>query len=310
MIDGTTNSAVCPACKAQSMLIGTKNDYQIFECGNCSFLFVHPYPTPDELTGYYSSNYRSASANYYPKLKSRKRRALVKSLRFFRYAHGKKVLDIGCGGGVMVNAFRRLGADAHGADISWNSIQFARQNFPRCTFYCENFDVMRHRNIRFDFMFTSELMEHIAGPHECLRMINALSKPGTVVYVATPDAGHAAVPEDIFAWGDICPPEHLQWFNQSNLAKVFDEYGFDLLKAYHKKTPALSLLFRKRGELVPRDRQSGAGLNPSVHPPLRVYECTASCDLWRRRSMACASTVDGGLARDALTTHPRRHASA
>ncbi|MCH9052395.1 MAG: class I SAM-dependent methyltransferase [Proteobacteria bacterium] len=248
MIDGTTNSAVCPACKAQSMLIGTKNDYQIFECGNCSFLFVHPYPIPDELTGYYSSNYRGASANYYPKLKSRKRRALVKSLRFFRYVYRKKVLDIGCGGGVMVNAFRRLGADAHGADISWNSIQFARQKFPRCTFYCENFDVMRRRHIRFDFMFTSELMEHVAGPHECLRMIDALSKPGTVVYVATPDAGHAAVPEDIFAWEDLCPPEHLQWFNQSNLAKVFDAYGFDLLKAYHKKTPALSLLFRKRGE--------------------------------------------------------------
>ncbi len=97
-------------------------------------------------------------------------------------------------------------------------------------------------------MFTSELLEHIAGPHECLRMIDALSKPGTVVYVASPDANHAAVPEDIFAWEDICPPEHLQWFNQSNLAKVFDAYGFDLLKAYHKKTPALSLLFRKRGE--------------------------------------------------------------
>lgn len=229
------------------MPIGMKNDHKIFECGSCGFLFVHPYPTPAELTDYYASNYRGASANYYPKLKSRKRRALVKSLRFFRYVYGKKVLDIGCGGGVMVNAFHRLGADSHGLDISWNSIQFARQKFPRCTFYCENFDTMRRRSVRFDFMFTSELMEHIAGPHEVLRMIDALSKPGTVIYVASPDAGHAAVPEDIFAWEDLCPPEHLQWFNQSNLAKVFDEYGFDLLQAYRKKAAALSLLFRKRG---------------------------------------------------------------
>lgn len=181
MIDGTTDSAVCPACKARSMLIGTKNDYQIFQCENCAFLFVHPYPTPDEITSYYSSNYRGATANHYPKIKSRKRRALVRSLRFIRYIYGKKVLDIGCGSGAMVNAFRRLGADAHGADISRNSIQFARQAFPRCTFYCENFDAMRRRNIRFDFIFTSELLEHIAGPHECLRMIDELSKPGTVV---------------------------------------------------------------------------------------------------------------------------------
>ncbi len=31
------------------------------------------------------------------------------------------------------------------------------------------------------------------------------------------------------------------------MARLFDQYGFDLLKAYTKKTPALSLLFRKRG---------------------------------------------------------------
>lgn len=151
-----------------------------FACGACGFTFVHPYPTADQLTDYYASTYRDASAGFYPKLKSRKRRALVKSLRFFRHVRGRKVLDIGCGGGVMVEAFRRLGADAHGVDISGNSIEFARRNFPGCTFYCENFDAMSRRDLRFDFMFSSELMEHIAGPHGCLAMIDALSGPGRI----------------------------------------------------------------------------------------------------------------------------------
>lgn len=248
MFDGTANSAACPVCTALSLPIGSKDAYEILACGTCGFKFVHPYPTPEELTEYYASTYRDASPEFYPKLKSRKRRALLKSLRFLRHVRGKKVLDIGCGGGVMVEAFRRLGADAHGVDISGNSIEFARKAFPGCTFYCEDFDAMAQRDLTFDFMFTSELMEHIPGPQGCLAMIDALSKPGTHIYVATPDAGHQAVPEDIFAWGDLCPPEHLQWFTRSNMARLFDQYGFDLVKAYKKKTPALSLLFRKRGD--------------------------------------------------------------
>ncbi|MCP5370844.1 MAG: class I SAM-dependent methyltransferase [Hyphomicrobiales bacterium] len=240
-------AAACPACGGASAPDGEKDGYAVFRCGACDLLFVHPFPTAEELARYYSDNYRGATATFYPKLNSRRRRAFVKSLRFLRYAVGRRVLDIGCGGGVMVDAFRRLGADAHGVDISVNSITFARNRFPRCTFHCMDFDEMARSGLTFDFMFTSELMEHIPGPHGCMAMIQALSKPGTLVYVATPDAGHPAVPADIYAWDQMCPPEHLQWFTRDNLARVFDGYGFDLARAFPKKSPALSLLFRRRG---------------------------------------------------------------
>jgi len=239
-------SAPCPVCGGESRFAAAKDGYEIFRCADCGFLFVHPYPTAEEIGAFYSANYRGASAGHYPKLKSRKRRAFVKSLRFLKYVRGKRTLDIGCGGGVMADAFRRLGAESHGIDISENSIAFARKNFPRCTFYCEDFETLARRGLTFDFMFTSELMEHLAGPHACLRLIAAASRPGTVVYVAAPDAGHAAVPADLTQWIDLCPPEHLQWFNRPNMALLFDGYGFDLVKAFPKKAAALSLLFRKR----------------------------------------------------------------
>lgn len=236
----------CPLCAGQSRFNCSQGAYRIFRCNDCAFLFVHPYPTPDEVNEYYASNYRGADEGFYPKLNSRKRRAFMKALRFLRFIYRKKTLDIGCGGGMMADAFRRLGADSYGIDISQNSIVFAQSNFPKCTFFCETFDEMLRHDIRFDFVFTTELMEHLPGPHDVMRFIAAASKPGTVVYVATPDAGHGQVPDDLASWSDICPPEHLQWFNQSNMAKIFDQYGFDLLTAYNKKTPALSLLFKKR----------------------------------------------------------------
>jgi len=244
MDDGQT--AACPACAGAAAPFGDKDGYAIFRCGDCGLLFVHPFPTAEELARYYSGDYRGATATFYPKMSSRRRRAFTKSLRFLRHVVGKRVLDIGCGSGVMVDAFRRLGAEAHGVDISDNSIAFARNRFPRCTFHCLDFDQMARSGLTFDFMFPSELMEHIAGPQGCLAMVAALSKPGTMVYVATPDAGHATVPADILEWDQICPPEHLQWFDRANMARVFDGYGFELVKAYPKKSPALSLLFRRR----------------------------------------------------------------
>ena len=145
----------------------------------------------------------------------------------------------------MAETFRRLGADSSGLDISENSINFAKTNYPKCKFYCETFQENMKRDLRFDFIFTTELMEHLAGPHNFMKLIKASSKPRTYVYIATPDSGHNVVPADFSTWSDICPPEHLQWFNKSNLKKLFSDYGFVLVKSYKKTSPALSLLFMK-----------------------------------------------------------------
>lgn len=236
----------CPICQGRAGYALTAQGASIHRCEICDFLFVYPTPTNDEIAAYYAANYRGASSDHYPKLRSRKRRALVKSIRFRRYAHRRKVLDIGCGGGIMADAFRRLGADAHGLDISPNSIEFARKQFPRCTFYCEDFAAMTRRGLIFDFIFTSDVLEHLAGPHECLAMMEALSRPGTIVYVATPDTSHADVPDDISTWVDIHPPEHLQWFNPGNMERLFATHGFTLERAIPKRTAALSMLFRKQ----------------------------------------------------------------
>jgi len=55
-----------------------------------------------------------------------------------RLARGP-VLDVGCGGGFQVEAFRRFGMRPTGLDISVNSIAFARNAFSKCDFHCENF---------------------------------------------------------------------------------------------------------------------------------------------------------------------------
>ncbi|HUK61037.1 MAG TPA: class I SAM-dependent methyltransferase [Stellaceae bacterium] len=241
----------CPLCQARDVRFAlAKNGYDIFRCGACNFLFVAPYPRADEVRHYYNANYRAASAAWYPKAGSRARRAFVKSFRFLRHARGRRVLDIGCGGGFMVRALARLGAEASGLDINAGGIAYARAHFPMCNFYCESLAEFGRRGLVFDLVLTTDLLEHLPGVDEFMTALVAITKPGSLVYIATPDSGHPAVPPDLAAWVDVAPPEHLQWFDRRNIELLFQRHGFALARADKKRTPAHSLFFVRRGAVI------------------------------------------------------------
>jgi SAM-dependent methyltransferase len=236
----------CPAClKPRAAFSFRKGVYDLFHCDACDFIFVHPFPSNAEIAAHYETNYRGASADFYPKSSSRRWRAFVRSLKFLRYATGRDVLDIGCGGGFMAEAFARIGARVSGLDISQNSIDYARKHFQQCNFYCESFTDFRARNQTYDFVFSSEVLEHLPGPDEFMKTLSAVTRPGGFVYLSAPDAGHPAVPAKISDWNDICPPEHLEFFNAGNLTMLFERYGFRSHRNFSSKTPAHSRIFRK-----------------------------------------------------------------
>ncbi len=236
----------CPVCaQIEARPAFAKSGYSFSRCANCGFLFCAPYPTADELSAYYNQPSRTPTADFFNKAASRKRRAMIRSLKFLPYVWHKSVLDIGCGGGFMAGAFARLGARASGLDISDGSIAYAKKHFPRCTFYCEDFATFRARHIQYDFVFSSELLEHVPGPDDLMTTLAAVTKPGGLLYLSTPDAGHKAVPADTVQWTDVAPPEHVQLFNRKSLEILFTRYGFRIEKAYDNPKPAHSVIFRR-----------------------------------------------------------------
>lgn len=64
--------------------------------------------------------------------------------------------------------------------------------------------------------------------------------------IGAPDAGHPAVPNNLSEWGDICPPEHLQFFNAANLDLLFARHGFALHRRMRRTKPSHSVIYRRR----------------------------------------------------------------
>jgi 2-polyprenyl-3-methyl-5-hydroxy-6-metoxy-1,4-benzoquinol methylase len=162
------------------------------------------------------------------------------------YIFGKQVLELGCGGGFMSWAMGLWAQSVVGVDLSEASIRYATRTFKKPTFLCQPMSEIGRQGETFDFVFSSELFEHLPGVDEVMDCIVRVTKPGSFVYVSAPDASHPRTPKDLTTWIDICPPEHLQWFGRKSLALLFDQHGFDVHKFMHNPKPAHNALFRRR----------------------------------------------------------------
>ena len=240
------SEATCPVCGDESAaFLAAKNGYPLFRCPACGLIFVHPMPSEEALAAVYCAEEGVISEGVYPKAESRWRRARVKALRFVRYIRGKDVIDVGCGGGFMVEAMRRAGGRAVGLDISPQSIAYAKRHYPENEFFCERLEAFARRERTFDFIYSSEVLEHLPDISSALAALATIARPGGFLFVTTPDIGHWRVPKDVVSWELVNPPLHLLYFNRGNLRLLFGRHGFAVRKQLFKLKPGLQVLAQR-----------------------------------------------------------------
>lgn len=205
-------------------------------------------PTQAELNAQYMGTDKEAEPTY-NKAGSRLRRALIKLPRFYPYARGQDVLDLGCGGGFVVYALSLVARSATGIDISENAVSYARSRFKRSRFICCSFTELLASDKQYGFIYSSEVIEHVSDVSLYMTVLDRLSAPGAHVYITTPDSGHPNVPGDITQWDVFCPPIHVQFFNRKTVTVLFEKYGFSIVKFYKNKKPGLVFLARKTGRV-------------------------------------------------------------
>jgi 2-polyprenyl-3-methyl-5-hydroxy-6-metoxy-1,4-benzoquinol methylase len=249
----------CPVCDARDTVFqAEKTGYRFSRCPHCEFLFANPRPAQEELDRLYSDPQQEAEPTY-DKAGSRLRRAYLKLPRFLPYAWRKDTIDLGCGGGFIAHVLSRVARSSTGVDISANAIAYARRRFPRPRFVCASLAHLPDLG-RFDFVYSSEVIEHVSDVNAYLRALRNLTRDGGYVYITTPDLGHPKVPSDIERWDVFQPPVHLQFFTRKTAAILFARYGFEIVRYYPNRKPGLIFLARKLSRTTARssaDPESG-----------------------------------------------------
>jgi 2-polyprenyl-3-methyl-5-hydroxy-6-metoxy-1,4-benzoquinol methylase len=240
-----TSIVTCPICNnPETHYFVTKNNYRFNRCEECDFVFLNPMPDQSALNEQYTDDEKEIEPTY-NKSGSRLRRAFIKLPRFLPYAIGKKTLDFGCGGGFVAYALSFIAKSSVGIDISENAIAYANQRFKRANYYCMDFVQLLETTDKYDFVYSSEVIEHVSNINLYMITLTHLVKKGGYAYITTPDLGHPKVPKNIIEWGMLCPPIHVQHFTQKTAGTLFKRYGFTIVKFYKHKKPGLIFLAQK-----------------------------------------------------------------
>ena len=95
---------------------------------------------------------------------------------------GLRILDIGCGGGLLAEPMARLGADVVGADAAAGNIPVAQvhaaQSGLDIDYRHTTAEAMAEAGEQFDAVLNMEVVEHVASPIDYLTACHELLKPG------------------------------------------------------------------------------------------------------------------------------------
>ena len=102
---------------------------------------------------------------------------------------GLRLLDIGCGGGLLSEPMARLGAEVIGADAAARNIPVARlhaeQSGLSIDYRHTTAEDLAAAGERFDVVLNMEVVEHVADPLAYLTACQTLLKPGGLMICST-----------------------------------------------------------------------------------------------------------------------------
>ncbi|MFM8342206.1 MAG: bifunctional 2-polyprenyl-6-hydroxyphenol methylase/3-demethylubiquinol 3-O-methyltransferase UbiG [Methylomonas sp.] len=109
-----------------------------------------------------------------------------------RYAdlQGKRVVDVGCGGGILTEGLAKAGADALGVDLSEDLIDIADLHGLETgvTAHYQKISaetLAAEQPASFDHVTCMEMLEHVPDPASIIQACATLVKPGGMVFFST-----------------------------------------------------------------------------------------------------------------------------
>ena len=111
-------------------------------------------------------------------------------IKCFVELNGKRALDVGCGGGILVEALAQSGAQTTGIDLSEKALKVAELHALESGAQV-NYQAISAESLAltepasFDVVTCMEMLEHVPDPASVVRACATLAKPGATLFFST-----------------------------------------------------------------------------------------------------------------------------
>ena len=151
---------------------------------------------------------------------------------------GIKILDIGCGGGLLTEPMRKLGAEIVGIDASKKNINIAKthakKNNLKIKYICASPDKFIS-NKKFDVILNMEIVEHVDDVEFFLKSCSKLLKKNGIMFIATLNKTLKSYlfaiigAEYILKWLPIGTHEWEKFIKPEKLIDLSERFGLSLI---------------------------------------------------------------------------------
>ena len=256
---------ICPLCQHEASrdfpiyYEFQQKRYQARQCTRCTFVFLDPRLTAEELRVLYSDEYfLHDGADFGAHSASDYETAAIKgSVKFpqilgwiRRYKPAGEFFEIGCGMGYFLDYARRQGYHVSGIEYAELGVRTCREKFG-LDVQQSSLEEFSPPSIRYDVIFMGDVLEHLVQPLEMLIKAQRMLKPTGIIALEIPSmfnslAGRAAVAG--YRLLNIqkkmmLPPYHVNEFTPTTLRSIILQAGFkDAFIVQRIKPPSMITL--------------------------------------------------------------------
>lgn len=151
-----------------------------------------------------------------------------------------RVIDVGCGAGVMAKEIKRLRPDlkVYGIDNNPEAIKLAKKDSRGVNFGFGDVYKLPFKNNYFTATFSHHLLEHLKSPNRALAEIVRVTKASGKIYAAVPlEANWSSIHAMLYKLSAykamrIKYTGHLQQYSFDKIIKLFQAAGFQIIDYY------------------------------------------------------------------------------